>query len=44
MKVSREVREGRESEKAVVRQGSEVSTEAEQVDKMMSEGSVREPR
>lgn len=41
MKVSREVREGRESEKAVVRQGSEVSTEA---DKMMSEGSVREPR
>lgn len=44
MKVSREVSEGRESEKAVVRLGAEVPTEAEQVDKMFSEGSVREPR
>lgn len=43
MKVSREVREGSESEKAVVL-GSEVTMEAEQVDKMASVGSVREPR
>lgn len=47
MKVSREVREGSESEKAVVAvvfMGSEVTIEAEQVDKMASVGSVREPR
>jgi len=44
VKVSREVREGRESEKAVLRLGSEVTTEVEQVDKMASVGSVREPR
>lgn len=41
MKVSREVREGRESEyAAVVALGSEVT----RVDKMASDGSVREPR
>lgn len=41
MKVSREAREGRESEKAVaVGLGSDVT----QVDKMASVGSVREPR
>lgn len=46
MKVSREVRDGRESEYAAwaVHLGSEVTTEAEQEDKMASDGSVREPR
>lgn len=44
MKASREVREGSESEKAVGGLLSQVRMEEEQVDKMVSVGSVREPR